>query len=114
MNIRNCAKCGRLFDYISGAPVCPLCKADQEKKLQEVRIFLLQRPKATMEELTQECDLEASLVQQWMREKRLTFTDSSPIKIPCELCGDMIGSGRFCDKCRNEMAKELSGAIRKP
>ena len=32
MNVRNCRNCGRLFNYIAGAPVCPACKDELEKK----------------------------------------------------------------------------------
>ena len=37
MNVRNCKKCGKLFNYVSGAPVCPACKDALEKKFQEVK-----------------------------------------------------------------------------
>ena len=31
----------------------------------------------------------------------------------CEKCGTPISSGRFCDKCKNEMVNELGSAIKK-
>ena len=44
----------------------------------------------------------------------MTFTDDSPIGIPCEKCGASIKSGRFCDKCKNDMTRQFSDVIRKP
>ena len=35
---------------------------------------------------------------------RQQFADDSPIRIPCEGCGAMIQAGRFCEKCKAELA----------
>ena len=31
MNVRNCKKCGKLFNYISGLPICAGCKEKNEE-----------------------------------------------------------------------------------
>ena len=36
MEVRTCSKCKRLFNYLSGASICPGCKAKLEEKFQEV------------------------------------------------------------------------------
>ena len=36
MDVRNCKTCGRLFNYMGGAPLCPECKAALEKKFEDV------------------------------------------------------------------------------
>lgn len=58
-------------------------------------------------------DQEAK-IQQWIREERLEFTADSPVKIPCENCGEMIRSGKYCDKCKREMTNNLSSVMEKP
>ena len=47
--------------------------------------------------------MEPAQIRQWIREDRLQFAEDSPIRIPCEKCGTMIRSGRFCEKCTMEM-----------
>ena len=39
-----------------------------------------------------------------VREERLVFSDDSPVGLPCESCGVTIKTGRFCDKCKAELA----------
>ena len=36
MEVKNCKKCRRLFNYISGPSICPQCREELEKKFQEV------------------------------------------------------------------------------
>ena len=31
MNVRNCRKCGKLFNHVMGMPICPACKDALEK-----------------------------------------------------------------------------------
>lgn len=114
MNVRNCRRCGRLYNYVMGPPICPNCKEELEEKFQEVKKYVQSHAQATIQMVTEDCDVEVAQIQQWIREDRLQFSDDSPIKVPCERCGAMIGSGRFCVKCSQEMANTLSKSIAKP
>ena len=114
MNVRNCRKCGKIFNYVAGPPICPICKEAMEEKFQEVKKFIQQNRQVGMNVVCEECGVETSQIQQWIREERLQFSDDSPIKVSCEVCGTMIGSGRFCEKCKNDMARGLTSAIAKP
>ncbi len=114
MNVRNCRKCGKIFNYIGGQPICPSCKEEMEEKFQSVKDYIRDNPRADIKQVSDECEIEIAQIQQWIREDRLVFSDDSPIGIPCEKCGTMIRSGRFCDKCKNEMTRGFNDAIRKP
>ena len=41
MDVRNCKTCGRLFNYMGGAPLCPECKAALEKKFEDVKVYVV-------------------------------------------------------------------------
>lgn len=114
MNVRNCRKCGKLFNYISGMGICPACKEKTEELFQKVKKYIRENPRADIREVSMECEVETSQIQQWIREERLEFTDDSPIKLPCENCGAMIRAGKYCERCKTTMAKNLSNAIEKP
>lgn len=114
MQVRNCKKCGRIFNYIVGPPICPACKEKMEEKFQEVKKFVRLNKMAGVNEIATECEVEIGQIHQWIREERLTFAEDSPIGINCESCGAMIKTGRFCDQCKNEMARGLNNSIRKP
>lgn len=111
MNVRNCRKCGRIFNYVVGPIVCPRCREAQEVKFQEVKKYVQDNHGADITEVSEACDVETSQIRQWIREERLQFADDSPIRLPCENCGAMIQAGRFCDKCKTEMMKEFKHAI---
>ena len=114
MNVRNCRKCGKLFNYVAGLPICPACKEKAEESFQVVKKYIRENPKADIREVAQACEVETSQIQQWIREERLEFTEDSPIKLPCENCGALIRAGKYCEKCKAAMAKNLSNAIDKP
>lgn len=111
MNVRNCRKCGRIFNYVVGPIVCPHCMEEQEKVFQQVKEYVSAHYGADIAEVSRECEVEPSQIRQWIREDRLQFADDSPIRIPCEKCGVMIRSGRFCDKCRASMTNEFREAM---
>ncbi len=69
---------------------------------------------ADIMEVSEACEVEVSQIKQWIREDRLEFTEDSSVKLPCENCGEMIRSGRFCEKCKRDMTNNLSNAIEKP
>ncbi|HOO27359.1 MAG TPA: flagellar protein [Lachnospiraceae bacterium] len=114
MNIRNCRKCGKLFNYISGQPICPACREEMEEKFQEVKQYVQNNRDTSIPAVAEACDIEESQIRQWVREERLVFAEGSAFGIECESCGAMIKTGRFCDKCKAEMVNSLSGAIKKP
>ncbi len=114
MNVKNCKKCGRIYNYVVGVNLCPSCREGLETKFQEVKSYIQEHRGAGIQELSETCDVEVGQIQQWIREERLVFSEDSPISIGCETCGTMIKTGRFCQKCKNELTNNLNGAMRKP
>lgn len=113
MNVVNCRKCGKLFNYVTGPYICPMCREANEKKFQEVKKYIQTNPKCSMKILCEECGAEPGQIQTWIRQERLQFADDSPIKVACENCGAMIGSGKLCKKCKDQMSKALNNMMTK-
>lgn len=114
MNARNCRKCGKLFNYVSGPPICMACREALEAKFQEVKEYIRSHVSATIPEVSEACDVSTNQIQQWLRDERLQLEEGSGITMHCENCGTAIYSGRFCDKCKSNMANQLNESIRKP
>lgn len=112
MNIRNCKKCGRIFNYVSGPSICPNCRESQEAKFQEVKEYIREHKGVGINEVAEACDVEAAQIRQWLREDRLEVTEDSALYLTCESCGAPIRSGRFCEKCKGSMTKGFSDAIK--
>lgn len=111
MNVKNCKRCGKIFNYVVGPVICPQCQEERENKFQEVKKYVRDNPGVDIIQVSEECDVDTNQIRQWIREERLQFADDSPIKIACEGCGAMIGSGRFCDKCKANLNKEIKNMI---
>ena len=114
MNVRNCRKCGRIFNYVSGPPICMQCKEALEEKFQEVKKYIQDNRHASIPQVAEACDVSTNQIHQWLREERLELAEGSGIALLCENCDAPILSGRFCEKCKNTMANKLSDSIKKP
>lgn len=114
MDVRNCRKCGKIYNYVSGIPICPACQEKMEKKFQEVKDFIRENHGAAIEEICEACEVEKNQIHQWIREERLVFSDDSPVGISCEKCGARIKTGRFCEKCKKDMTENLKSVIVRP
>jgi flagellar operon protein (TIGR03826 family) len=108
MDVRNCKECKRLFNYIGGPQLCDACKDKLEDKFQEVKEYLWENPKATVAEISEAKEVSTNQLRQWIREERLQLADDSPIAITCENCGKKIITGRYCQECKNKMARGLT------
>lgn len=114
MNVRNCRKCGKIFNYVSGPPICMQCRDAMEQKFQEVKKYIQDNRLATIPQVAEECDVSTSQIQQWLREERLELAEGSGIVLYCENCDAPIRCGRFCDKCKSTMAHKLNDSIKVP
>ncbi len=114
MDVRSCKNCGRLFNYMQGQPICASCKQKMEDKFMQVRDYIRGNETASMKQIAEDNDVTVKQLKQWVREERLTFSSKSPVGIECETCGAMIRTGRFCDKCKNNMASNLKDMYAMP
>lgn len=114
MDVRNCKSCGRLFNYLSGPPICPACREALEDKFARTKDFVRNNPGATIQLVAEKNDVTVQQIRQWVREERLEFSKDSPIGIECESCGATIRTGRFCEACKGRMRSDFSNAISTP
>ncbi|MCT4687974.1 flagellar protein [Vallitalea sp.] len=110
MNVRNCVKCGKIFNYIGGVPICPACKSKLNDLFEVTKKYIRDNPNANIAQVAEECEVSIKLIHQWVREERLIFAEGSAIGIECEICGDNIRTGRYCDKCKYDIQHNLTGA----
>lgn len=114
MDVRNCRSCGKLFNYISGAPICSACAKVIEDKFASVKEYLYNHPGAGIQQISEEFEVSVSQIQKWIREERLSFAEDSLVGIECESCGANIKTGRFCKPCKDKLANNLSNIYKEP
>ena len=113
MNVRNCRKCGKLFNYVAGQQICPACREALEETFQKVKEYINENGHASVREVAKECEVDENQIRQWVREERLVFSEPSAAGIVCESCGTPIATGRFCDKCKASTINSLNGLMPK-
>ncbi len=112
MNVKNCRGCGRLFNYISGPFLCPGCREKMEEKFQQVKEYIRENPGVGIKQVSEECDVETTQINQWLREERLELTEGSPLMLSCEGCGSLIRCGKYCEKCKLNLANGFQSILR--
>ncbi|MBQ8030093.1 MAG: flagellar protein [Butyrivibrio sp.] len=111
MNLRNCARCGKMFNYVAGPVICEPCKKLAEEDFQKVKQYIQDNPRASLKQISEDNEVTTKQIQQWIREERLMFSKDSPIQLLCEKCGEPITTGRFCAKCKTSMANTLNDTV---
>ncbi len=109
--LRNCAKCGRVFQSEEiGQKFCMRCREDEEDLFMAAREYIYDNPETNVMEVSEELDIEEDLILKWLRQGRLQLKGEG-VGYPCDRCGKSIQTGRFCDACQMELKNGFSEAF---
>jgi len=108
--IKYCRECRKIFHYVSGPVLCPVCRKIDEEECEKVRKFLREFPGANMQEVSDNTGVSPVKISRWLKEERLEVSEDSPVALNCEKCGVRIRSGRFCVECSKGLAREMMSA----
>lgn len=114
MEVRNCKECGKIFNYMEGAPFCPSCVKKMNEKYEQVKEYVYENPGVSINQVAEENEVSVQQIKRWIREEKLEFSEQSDIGIECEKCGAMIKTGRFCNKCKKIMEDTFGNVYQKP
>ena len=114
MEVRNCRDCGKMFNYTTGAPLCPACIKKLDEKFAKVKEYIYDNPGVGIQQVSEAMEVSINLLKKWVREEKLTFAEGSSVGLDCERCGKTILSGRFCEECKRKVTKQLDNAYEKP
>lgn len=109
MEVRNCKRCGRVFQYIN-TMICPLCLEKEQEDFNIVREYLSKHPNAMAIQIAEETEVDISTINRFLREGRLECDSIGDSGLTCERCGTSITSGKYCNKCVNELQRGLMQA----
>ncbi len=104
-DVRNCRKCGKIYNYIGGAPICSRCRELEEEDFKRVKEYLYENPGASITQVSSELEISIELIRRFLKDGRLEITgDDGNMILECENCGKSIKSGRFCGECERDLA----------
>ena len=112
-DLRNCRRCGKMYNYIGGPPICIDCKNADEEIFKKVKEYLYDRPGATLSQVATDLDVSVEKIKMFLKDGRLEITDASNIVLECERCGKSIKTGRLCKECQNEVTNDITGSSAK-
>ncbi|MFA9465994.1 MAG: flagellar protein [Velocimicrobium sp.] len=111
MEVKVCKKCGTLFNYIAGLPLCPACMKEIDDKFSKVKQYIYEHPGVGVQQVSEENEIPIAIIKKWVKEERLAFSEGSAIGVECERCGKMILTGRFCEACKTDVKKQFGSMI---
>ena len=108
-NLKNCAKCGKVFVPIGPEKYCTDCRREQEAKEREVANFVRENPGVSIDEAAKAVGASDRLVKRMalqgafaQRGKKFTHT--------CMNCGRTITQGTYCADCLEKLRNESKRA----
>jgi flagellar operon protein (TIGR03826 family) len=114
--VRNCRKCGKIYTYMGGAPICPACKQSEEEDFKNIKDYLYRNPGSSITQISAELDISVEKIKRFLKDGRLEIAgEDGNMILECENCGKSIKSGRFCDDCERNLAsgfKSVAGQMK--
>ena len=110
MNIKNCIRCKKIYQY-DGFKLCHNCRKEDEVDYDKVKEFLREFPGADITTVVEKTGVDTKKVITFLKEGRLEIEGGGNIILECETCGVGINTGRFCKNCVGGLQRELGQAI---
>lgn len=113
MSVKNCTRCGRMFQAEDASKLCDRCRNNDEEDFKVVREYVYDNPNSNIPEVAENTGVTEEKILKFLRQGKLILKDELSMVLDCERCGKPIKSGRYCDSCTNEMSRDLRSAATK-
>ncbi|TYQ15011.1 UNVERIFIED_CONTAM: flagellar operon protein (TIGR03826 family) [Acetivibrio alkalicellulosi] len=114
LDVKNCKKCGKIFNYTGDTPICQNCKAADDADFKRVKEYLYDHSGASIFQVSKELEISVQRIKAYLREGRLEIVgDDGNMILECERCGKSIKSGRFCAECSKNVVSDIKSAVNK-
>ena len=108
MTIRNCKKCGKIYQYDGVHKICLECRRKEEEEFEKVKKFLRNNPNSSINTVSRETGVEKKTIIEFIKNDRLIAEDIEiDVTIRCQRCGKEIKHGKYCEDCISELKNEI-------
>ena len=97
--LKNCEKCGKVFNAEPQDLFCADCNIDAAKELKKVIDYLREHPLASIMEVNQKTGVPQQQLFRYVKNGSLKMRKPSD-DYKCRLCGKDIKKGTLCEACR--------------
>lgn len=113
MSVKNCTRCGRMFQSEGPSKLCARCVDNDEEDFKVVREYVYDNPNSSIPQVAEDTGVSEEKILKYLRQGKLILKDELSMVLDCERCGKPIKSGRYCDSCTQEMSRGLKSAAEK-
>jgi uncharacterized protein len=105
MDIKSCKFCKKTFKGFSN--LCPACADELDRKYIIVRNYLDRNTESNIHNVANETEVDEKSLLYLIREGRLALRGEPGGAITCMKCGVPIHSGKYCEKCKVDLVRNL-------
>lgn len=102
MSLKNCKRCGKLFNS-QGYSVCPPCLEKDRVDFERIREYMLTHPYVSALELSRETGVKPAVITRFQREGRFISREQQEAELRCTACGEAITAGQICNDCLKKL-----------
>lgn len=107
-DVRNCRRCGKVYNYIGGTPICSACRQLDEEDFKRIKEYLYDNPGATLSEVSTVLEISVEKIRGFLKDGRLEILgNEGNMVLECEKCGKAITTGRYCQECTKDLTNDL-------
>ncbi len=111
-DVRNCRRCGKIYNHIGGSPICQECRQADEVDFKRVKEYLYENPGASIVQVSKELEISVLRIKGYLKEGRLEIVgDGGNMLLECESCGKSIKTGRFCNDCAKGLTSNIKSTV---
>jgi len=102
--LKNCERCGRVFDLENDEVLCPECYIEDKKELKKVKDYLNKNPLASVMDVCEKTAVPQAQILRFINDGNLKIR--KPLeRFKCRLCGKPVSKGNLCEECREKIEK---------
>lgn len=90
--------------------ICPECQQREDELYDTVVAYLKENPNSTVAEVATALHCDIELIDKFIQSGRLNSVKPA-WQSRCRNCGTAISSGDMCEKCRKQLASDISKAL---
>lgn len=108
-----CEKCGGVMVFKGvGEYKCEDCGYLAYDDYGKVRGYIEQHPGATSAQVSAATEVSQKSIRSMLKDGRLEIAANSAVFLKCEICGEKIRYGRFCEKCEASYHRSIEEKAR--
>lgn len=114
LNIRNCARCKKIFAPTGNEKICPDCRAEDAEMEERVKAYVRDHRGLTVNQLIEGSGVPAKLVWRMIQQGLFENAGLLDAEYPCANCGKLISKDVYCSECAGKLkenAQKFAAAL---